>query len=48
MPLISSSREFIQWVTKLELIDMPLVGRKFTWFKRRSCSRLNRVTLEIE
>ena len=32
----------------MELIDMPLVGRKFTWFKGKSYSRLDGVMVEIE
>ena len=48
MTLTTSSKEFRQQVIEMELIDMPLVGRKFTWFKGKSYSRLGGVMVEIE
>ena len=46
--LTSSCMEFRQWVADMELIDLPLISRKFTWFKSRSCSRLDMALMENE
>lgn len=35
-------RNFISWIISESLIDMPLVGRKFTWQRNNSRSRIDR------
>ncbi|XP_016199495.1 uncharacterized protein LOC107640492 [Arachis ipaensis] len=32
----------------MQLVDLPLNDRKFTWFRGRSCSRIDRVLLSLE
>ncbi|XP_016178936.1 uncharacterized protein LOC107621429 [Arachis ipaensis] len=32
----------------MHLVDLPLIDRKFTWFRSRSCSRLDRVLVSVE
>ncbi|XP_025652805.1 uncharacterized protein [Arachis hypogaea] len=44
----ASSEEFRDWVHDMQLVDLPLNDRKFTWFRGRSCSRIDRVLLNIE
>lgn len=39
-------RDFEECIFELELIDMPLQERKFTWFSGRFCSRLDKVMVE--
>jgi hypothetical protein len=43
----SEMREFDDFLERLELVDLPLVGRKFTWFHPNgiSMSRLDRVLI---
>ena len=33
--------DFKEWVNTMEFIDMPLLGRKFTWLRGQACSRLD-------
>ena len=35
----SSINEFNEWISELELVEIPSVGRKFTWFKPNGASR---------
>ena len=37
-----SMREFSEWITDFNLIDIPLHGMKFTWRRNESKSRLDR------
>ena len=37
-----SIREFSEWITDLNLIDIPLHGVKFTWRRNESKSKLDR------
>ncbi|XP_025607714.1 uncharacterized protein [Arachis hypogaea] len=37
-----SAKEFRSLVQDMHLVDLPLTDRKFTWFRRRSCSRIDR------
>ena len=41
-----SMDEFHDWISAIGLIDMPLVGRKFTWRRGNSCSKLDRVLID--
>ncbi|XP_057733783.1 uncharacterized protein LOC130948945 [Arachis stenosperma] len=43
-----SAEEFKSWVQDMELVDLPLNDRKFTWFKGQSCSKIDRVLVTIE
>lgn len=38
--------EFKNWVNCLELVDPPLLGRKFTWF-RADCTTMSRLDIFI-
>ncbi|KAL4330288.1 hypothetical protein AHAS_Ahas13G0385100 [Arachis hypogaea] len=46
--LPASSEEFKGWVNDMQLINLPLTDRKYTWFRGRSCSRIDRVLVNIE
>ncbi|XP_057730285.1 uncharacterized protein LOC130945591 [Arachis stenosperma] len=46
--LPSSAEEFKGWVHDMQLLDLPLTDRKFTWFRGRSCNRIDRVLVNIE
>ncbi|XP_057734785.1 uncharacterized protein LOC130950290 [Arachis stenosperma] len=46
--LSQSSREFKQWVSHMELMDMNLSGRRFTWYGGKCCSRIDRVFVDCE
>ncbi|XP_025665082.1 uncharacterized protein [Arachis hypogaea] len=46
--LMASSEEFKEWVRDMQLIDLPLTDRKYTWFRGRSCSRIDRVMVNVE
>ena len=41
-----SMSNFDEWINNLGLIDMPIIGRKFTWRRGRSCSRLDRILVD--
>ncbi|XP_015944358.1 uncharacterized protein LOC107469503 [Arachis duranensis] len=43
-----STEEFKVWVQDMHLVDLPLTDRKFTWFRGRSCSRIDRVLVNVE
>ena len=40
--------EFAQWVQELGSIDIPLIGRKYTWSRCNAQSRLDRALVEVE
>ncbi|XP_016166702.1 uncharacterized protein LOC107609308 [Arachis ipaensis] len=46
--LPGSAEEFKSWVQDMQLVDLPLTDRKFTWFRGQSCSRIDRVLVNIE
>ncbi|XP_072074014.1 uncharacterized protein [Arachis hypogaea] len=46
--LMASSEEFKEWVRDIQLIDLPLTDRKYTWFRGHSCSRIDRVMVNVE
>ena len=39
---VQSMREFSEWISELNLIDIPLHGVRFTWRRNESKSRLDR------
>ncbi|XP_020969223.1 uncharacterized protein LOC107621162 [Arachis ipaensis] len=43
-----SAEEFRSWVQDMHLVDLPLTNRKFTWFRGRSCSRIDRALVSVE
>ncbi|XP_057755950.1 uncharacterized protein LOC130975138 [Arachis stenosperma] len=43
-----STEEFRSWVQDMHLVDLPLTDRKFTWFRGRSCSRIDRALVSVE
>ncbi|XP_016185123.1 uncharacterized protein LOC107626735 [Arachis ipaensis] len=48
MSLSVSAEEFKSWVQDMQLVDLPLTDRKYTWFRGQSCSRIDRVLVNIE
>ncbi|XP_016169156.1 uncharacterized protein LOC107611776 [Arachis ipaensis] len=43
-----SAEEFKSWIQDMHLVDLPLIDRKFTWFRERSCSRIDRGLVSVE
>nr|XP_029153257.1 uncharacterized protein LOC114927467 [Arachis hypogaea] len=46
--LPASAEDFKEWVQDLQLVDLPLTDRKYTWFRGKSCSRIDRVLISLE
>ncbi|XP_016206072.1 uncharacterized protein LOC107646400 [Arachis ipaensis] len=46
--LLASAEEFKSQVHDMQLMDLPLTNRKFTWFRGQSCSQIDRVLVNIE
>ncbi|XP_015954321.1 uncharacterized protein LOC107478701 [Arachis duranensis] len=46
--LTMSAEDFKNWIQDMQLLDLPLNNRKFTWFRGRSCSCIDRVLLSVE
>ncbi|XP_015953222.1 uncharacterized protein LOC107477679 [Arachis duranensis] len=46
--LTPSAEEFKFWLQDMNLVDLPLTDRKFTWFHGRSCSCIDRVLVSLE
>ncbi|XP_016178005.1 uncharacterized protein LOC107620343 [Arachis ipaensis] len=44
----ASAEDFKEWVQDLQLVDLPLTDRKFTWFRGQSCSRIDRILVSLE
>ncbi|XP_025628609.1 uncharacterized protein [Arachis hypogaea] len=40
--LPSSAEDFKDWINDMGLVDLPITDRKFTWFRGRSCSPIDR------
>ena len=40
---VRSMRDFSRWINELQLLDIPLLGLRFTWRRNDSKSRLDRV-----
>ncbi|XP_016200267.1 uncharacterized protein LOC107641285 [Arachis ipaensis] len=43
-----STVEFKSWIYDMELMDLGLTDRRFTWFRAQSCSRMDRVLVSLE
>lgn len=43
----SEMSEFDNFITEMELIDLPLIGRRYTWYRANGCSmsRLDRILI---
>ena len=41
-----SMEQFEEWVNDMGLVELQLIGRKFTWRRGLSCSKLDRVFIE--
>lgn len=37
---------FREWVQEMNLIDLPLMGRKFTWARNGLASRIDRMLVD--
>ncbi|XP_072084416.1 uncharacterized protein [Arachis hypogaea] len=46
--LPSSAEDFKNWISDMGLEDLPITDRKFTWFRGRSCSRIDRALVNLE
>ncbi|XP_016199534.1 uncharacterized protein LOC107640533 [Arachis ipaensis] len=46
--LTASAEDFKNWVQDMQLMDLPLSDCKYTWFRGRSCSRIDRVLVSVE
>ncbi|XP_016178153.1 uncharacterized protein LOC107620520 [Arachis ipaensis] len=44
----ATAEDFKEWVQDLQLVDLPLTDRQFTWFRGRSCSRVDRILVSME
>ena len=34
-------KDFYEWIQQMDVLDLPLIARKYTWIKGNSCSRLD-------
>ncbi|QHN77891.1 Granule-bound starch synthase 1 [Arachis hypogaea] len=46
--LTASAEDFKDWIQDINLLDLLLNDRNFTWFRGRSCSRIDRVLVSLE
>ncbi|XP_072064497.1 uncharacterized protein [Arachis hypogaea] len=46
--LSASAENFRAWINDMELIDLALNDRKYTWFRGQSCSRIDRCLVSVE
>ncbi|QHO10272.1 uncharacterized protein DS421_14g488380 [Arachis hypogaea] len=46
--LPASAEEFKAWINDIELVDLALNDRKFTWFRGQSCSSIDRSLVNLE
>ncbi|XP_072076532.1 uncharacterized protein [Arachis hypogaea] len=43
-----STQDFENWINDMGLVDLPITDRKFTWFRGKSCSRIDRALVSLE
>ncbi|XP_072071906.1 uncharacterized protein [Arachis hypogaea] len=43
-----SAEDFKSWIQDMQLVDLLLTNQKFTWFRGRSCSRIDRALVNVE
>ncbi|XP_025628356.1 uncharacterized protein [Arachis hypogaea] len=46
--LSRATKEFKLWIQDMHLVDLPLMDRKYTWFRGRSCSRIDRAMVTVD
>ncbi|XP_057745534.1 uncharacterized protein LOC130963432 [Arachis stenosperma] len=46
--LSTSAEDFRAWIIDMELVDLTLNDRKYTWFRDQSCSRIDRSLVNLE
>ncbi|XP_015947826.1 uncharacterized protein LOC107472811 [Arachis duranensis] len=46
--LSTSAEDFRAWINDMELIDLALNDRKYTWFRGQSCNRIDRCLVSVE
>ncbi|XP_015954273.1 uncharacterized protein LOC107478653 [Arachis duranensis] len=46
--LTGSAADFKSWIQDMELVDLDLSDRLFTWFRGQSCSRIDRMLVTLE
>ncbi|XP_016168464.1 uncharacterized protein LOC107611009 [Arachis ipaensis] len=46
--LPSTTQDFKDWINDMGLVELPITDRKFTWFRGRSCSRIDRALVSLE
>lgn len=44
----ASIREFSLWQSSMDLVELPLLSRKFTWYRNNSASRIDRAFVDTE
>lgn len=44
--LSQNIRDFIDWVQNMSLLELPLMGRKYTWSRNSSSSRIDRTFMD--
>lgn len=44
----ASIREFKFWQSSMDFVDLPLLSRKFTWYRNNSTSRIDRVFVDTD
>lgn len=42
----ASIEDFRDWINDFELIDLPLLGRKYTWYRNNQASRNDRAFID--
>ncbi|XP_016185867.1 uncharacterized protein LOC107627547 [Arachis ipaensis] len=45
--LSASAEDFRAWINDMELVDLPLNDRRYTWFRGSSCSRIDRTLVTL-
>ncbi|XP_016178574.1 uncharacterized protein LOC107621041 [Arachis ipaensis] len=46
--LSATVEDFRAWINDMELVDLTLNDRKYTWFRGQSCSRIDRCLVSLE
>ncbi|XP_057745007.1 uncharacterized protein LOC130962866 [Arachis stenosperma] len=46
--LSASAEDFKAWLNDMELVDLAINDRKYTWFRGQSCSRIDRSLVSLE
>lgn len=46
--LYAGMEDFQAWQQEMGLVELPLLGRKYTWYRNSSASRIDRVFIDVE